>query len=101
MLICLDTSAGGYIPSSSAADDYMAQLKGISQRKNREQEASLSGREIPAEGPDASGAMSDEVRAHPSGTEEFGVTYDFCLVPFAGAVLSTVAGLGVKELTSS
>ena len=75
MLICLYTSAGGYIPSSSAADDYMAQLKGNSRRKNREQRAMLSGREIPAEGPGASG---DEVRTPPE-LKKFGVTYNFVL----------------------
>ena len=62
LLIGLNTSAGGYIPSSSSADDYMAQLKADSRQKNREKATGLSGRETPAEVPGASGAKSGEVR---------------------------------------
>lgn len=39
--------AGGYVPSSSAADDYLNALKADSQKKQRETQARLQGKPLP------------------------------------------------------
>lgn len=42
-----DHRAGGYLPSSNAADDYLAQLKADSKKKHKEQQAILNGLPLP------------------------------------------------------
>ncbi|CAB1100812.1 unnamed protein product [Ectocarpus sp. CCAP 1310/34] len=47
-----EAQAGGYVPSSSAADDYLNSLKADSQKKQRETQAKLRGEPLPPrEGP--------------------------------------------------
>lgn len=44
--------AGGYVPSSSAADDYLNSLKADSQKRQKETQANLRGEPLPPrEGP--------------------------------------------------
>lgn len=61
-------STGGYIPSSSAADDYLNNLKADSKRKHKEQQARLRGgltseEEPPATASAAPNQVRDLVRA--------------------------------------
>lgn len=48
ILPTLNGRAGGYVPSSSAADDYLNALKADSQRKQVETQAKLRGKPLPA-----------------------------------------------------
>lgn len=53
--------AGGYVPSSSAADDYLNSLKADSQRKQRETQARLQGQPLsPREEPPLSASLPVE-----------------------------------------
>lgn len=48
-LIWVPTRTGGYVPSTSASDDYLDALKSDSKRRNKTLHAKLSGRPVPPE----------------------------------------------------
>lgn len=66
LLLWTPIRAGGYVPSSSASDDYLDALKSDSKQKNKQLHAKLSGRPIPPESQQSADA----------GPYEVGTSYD-------------------------